>query len=84
MKEKHDFKSFGDVKAFVTQEPLQTIIERADAENVVFAINYDPHTKRIHVEFHGSEEISLVEVDMNDLQHLAAMFTRSVELIKEA
>jgi hypothetical protein len=70
------------MKPFYTTEPLQTVIERADANNVIFAVNYNPTTKSIHVEFHAPEGISLVEVDIEDLKELEKMFRLAIDAIK--
>ncbi len=67
----------------ITTEPLSTVIERAGMNNVCFAINYIPAFRQIYVEFHGSDAVSLVEVDIKDLEGLAEMFSKSVPMITE-
>ena len=56
--------------------------KEADGKGCVFAINVTSDG-RIYVEFHGSEEVSLVEVDLWELEEIAEMFVKAIPVIKQ-
>ena len=62
---------------------VQKVMEmEADENNCAFAVNATADG-RIYVEFHGSEEVSLVEVDLPELEGISEMFVNAIRLIKQ-